>query len=259
MVCAVYYKIKNSKLSKSLFFLIWLCTVQSCFFKGSKDITPEHYKVVRFNDSLTIDGNWNKAEWENVEAVELNFFKGKKPEFNHKVQAKIMYDDKYIYVIFKVYDKYVSCLTEEINGPVWQDACVELFFAPDENYPKRYFNLEINGSGVPLMSYNKVARKNIRRLDVEDIRKIEIVGSLPKPVTPEIQEPITWTLEYKIPMEMLVKYAPITKPEKGVTWRANFYKIAHKSSHPHYITWSDLGFDGPEFHRPEYFGVLEFD
>ena len=48
------------------------------------------------------------------------------------------------------------------------------------------------------------------------------------------------------------------KAGPGVTWRANFYKCADHTSHPHWLSWSVIGSGKFEFHVPEYFGTLEF-
>ena len=79
---------------------------------------------------------------------------GEIPKFYPVVRAKMMYDRDNLYVIFRVEDRYVRCVTREFNGPVWDDSCVELFFSPDSGAPSKYFNLEINCGGTPLMYYN---------------------------------------------------------------------------------------------------------
>lgn len=171
-----------------------------------------------------------------------------------------MYDDNYIYVIFRATDASVRCNTKEINGPVWEDNCAEFFFSPDTNSPLKYFNLEINCGGIPLMHYNAVAKNNIRTLEVEDIRKIEIAHSFIPENEQESMLPKTWTLEYKIPIAMLEKYSKVAHPENGVTWTANFYKIAHKSANSHYMSWSfvDIEPKDVDMHLPEFFGKLNF-
>jgi hypothetical protein len=93
---------------------------------------------------------------------------------------------------------------------------------------------------------------------VEDIKQIEIAHSMPQRVDPEITEPTTWTLEYRIPLVVLEKVSSVTRPKHGAVWRANFYKCADKSSNPHWITWSPVENDKPNFHLPGYFGRLEF-
>lgn len=55
------------------------------------------------------------------------------------------------------------------------------------------------------------------------------------------------------------KSTKIERPRPGVTWRANFCKCADDSSRPHWLTWSPVTDSEPAFHRPKYFGILEFE
>ena len=216
------------------------------------------YKVARLEKSMTINGNWDKPEWQKIKAVELKHLMGEIPKFQPAVKAKMAYDTHNLYVIFRVEDRYVRCVTDQINGPVWEDSCVEFFFSPDAGTPGKYFNLEINCGGAPLMHYNIVPRKESHDLDPGDIKQIEIAHSMPQIVDPEMAGPVTWTLEYRIPLELLKKYSKVTQPASGVSWRANFYKIADKTSNPHYLTWSLVDQAEPDFHLPAYFGQLIF-
>lgn len=93
----------------------------------------------------------------------------------------------------------------------------------------------------------------------EDLKRIEVAHSLPERVTEEITDKITWYLEYTIPFAILNKYHSLEIPESGTIWRANFYKIADKTSHPHWITWSEVDHPKPNFHLPEFFGTLIFE
>ena len=101
--------------------------------------------------------------------------------------------------------------------------------------------------------------KAVVEIPKSDYGKMTIAHSLPKIVDPEITEPVTWTVEYRIPIEIVKKHCPTTSPATGVTWRANFYKCADDSSHPHWLTWSPVDFPKPQFHLPEFFGVLKFE
>jgi hypothetical protein len=230
-----------------------------CSFTGVKEISNSSvYYVSRLRKPMKIDADWNKPQWKKVRQVEIQNYMGDIPAFKPEAKAKMMYDDENIYVIFQVKDCFVRCLTDKINGPVYRDGAVEFFFSPDPARPLLYFNLETNCGGTPLMHYNLVPRKESKQLSVDDIKKVEIASSLPVIIDPEMKEPVTWTLEYKIPMEMLEKYAPLTRPAKGVEWRANFYKIAENSSNPHYITWALVENQKPDFHKPQFFGKLIF-
>jgi hypothetical protein len=147
----------------------------------------------------------------------------------------------------------------DINGPVYEEPAVEFFFSPDPDFPDRYFNLEINCGGTPLMHFNDFSKKERIILDEEDIRKMDIANSLPEIVDPEITDPVKWTLEYRIPLKMLEKYSKIVRPEAGVEWRANFYKIAEKGTNIHFLTWSVVENPVPNFHLPRFFGTIKFN
>jgi Carbohydrate-binding family 9 len=216
------------------------------------------YDVTRLGGRMTIDGNWNKPGWQNIKPLELANYMGAIPAFRPVVHAKMMYDDENLYVIFHVEDRFVRCVTNMPNGPVWEDSCVEFFFSPDIYLPEKYFNLEINCGGTPLMHYNIVPRMVIIEVSVENLNKIEIAHSLPDLVDPEIKEPVIWIVEYKIPVSILKKYSAVTSPGPGVEWKANFYKCAEKNSNPHFITWSVVKNDKPDFHLPQFFGLLKF-
>lgn len=213
------------------------------------------YKVPRLKNELIIDGDWNKPQWRKVKSLGINNFIRENPKFRPRVYAKMMYDDANIYVIFQVKDRFVRSVTTEINGPVWKDSAVEFFFSPDTTMPLSYFNLEVNCGGTPLLGYNSIPRK---RPVIEDIQKITIGHTLPVKVDPEREEPITWIIEYKIPLDMLDNYSNVTRPQKGVIWRANFYKIAEINSNPHHATWSVINAPRPTFHLPQFFGTLKF-
>ncbi len=220
------------------------------------DLKESVYKVKKLKGNIQIDANWNKSPWRKVKPIDIRNLMGKTPAFIPEAQAKMMYDNDNLYVIFKVNDRFIRVVADKINGPVWRDSAVEFFFSPDINEPLKYFNLETNAGGTPLLHYN--GGKRGRHVEEQDIKEIEIAHSLPKLVDPEITEPREWTIEYRIPIAMLRKYAQVTQPAKGVEWRANFYKIAENTSNVHFMTWSVVKNDKPNFHLPQFFGVLKF-
>jgi len=221
---------------------------------------PETYEVVKTKKPIKIDSNWDKKQWKKVKPIAITNFIRENPDFKPKVQAKMVYDKNNLYVIFRVEDKYVRCITNRINGPVWRDSAVEFFFSPEAEKPLNYFNLETNCGGTALMEFhtNVDGMRESKRIPENDIDEIEIVASMPKIVDPEITDDVTWTIEYKVPLALLQKYSPITMPAKGVEWRANFYKIAEITSNPHHVTWSIIDLPRPTFHTPEFFGKLIF-
>lgn len=216
------------------------------------------FNIAKLENSICIDANWDKPQWQKADKIEVNNYMGQVPVFRPHTEARMLYDDDNIYVIFKVRDKYVICKNNQVNDPVWEDSCVEFFFSPDTDFPERYFNLEVNCGGTALMQYNITPRDHVMKVDPVDIAGIDIAHSLPEIIVPEITDEITWTIECKIPVNMLGKYSKITLPEREITWKANFYKIAVNTSNPHYITWTPVTNEKPDFHLPGYFGSIKF-
>lgn len=247
-------------------FLLFLLVIFSLSFSypsrhrsiAGKKRTGEEYLIQKLEAELLIDGNWDKRQWHKADVIHILNNMGQDPRFFPKTQAKLLYDEHYLYGIFQVWDKYVKSVVEDINGPVYTDSCVEFFFSPDENNPLYYFNLEINCGGVALMQFSTEPHKKFKYLLPSDIEKIEIAHSLPKIVFPEIQDEVVWTIEFKMPLEMLSVYSEISKPKPGVIWKGNFYKTATLTSNPHYITWSFVDRPKPDFHLPQFFGSLIF-
>jgi hypothetical protein len=217
------------------------------------------YHVTKVKKAPVINAKWNKKPWKSVKPIDIVHYMGKVSEFQPKVQAKMTYDDNNVYVIFQVQDRFVKSIVTEYNGPVSTDSCVEFFFSPDTGLPLHYFNLEINAGGTPLMFYIEKAMPNTKRLTPEELQQIEIAHSMPEVVNPEITDPVTWTIEYRVPISLLQKYSNVTKPATGTVWKANFYKTGSRTSNPNYITWSVVDFPRPNFHLPQFFGTLIFE
>ena len=255
----------NNVLITLLFLLLSVPQTDTELFLKSENkmkdtVEAEEYKIARLKKPIKIDGNWDKKAWRKVKSIELTNYMGEIPEFHPKTETKMMYDEENVYVIFRVKDRYVRSLVRKYNGNVSGDSCVEFFFAPDAQNPEYYFNLEINAGGTPLMFYVTTPWTEFVKLDSSEISQIEIAHSLPAIVDPEITEPVTWTIEYRIPLSVLETHSKVTKPGPGVTWRANFYKTAGRknTSNPHYITWSPVDHPRPNFHLPQFFGTLKF-
>lgn len=226
-------------------------------FSGLED-SSSHYVAKRLKGKPVIDAVWDKPMWGKASIIPIARHMGPMPSFVPTVEAKMGYDQSNVYVIFQVKDKFVQSRILDYNGSVSTESCVEFFFAPDEGRPLSYFNLEINAGGTPLIFYITKPMSEVQRLKKEEIELIEIAHSMPRVVFPEIQEPVTWTIECRIPFSLLERYTPVTRPGKGRQWKANFYKTGSRTSNPNYMTWALVDFPRPNFHLPQYFGTIQF-
>jgi len=217
------------------------------------------YKVKKTNEKFDFNDTWQQGQWSQTEALELTNYLGDKPVHFPKTQAKVLYDDENIYIFFTVEDQYVRSVAKAHHGEVWKDSCVEFFFTPGEDISQGYFNVEANCGGFILLNHQTLRGVETQIIDVADINDLTIEHSMPNSVMPEVAEPTTWTLKYALPLAVIEKYAPFKKPAPGVKWRANFYKCADDTSHPHWLTWSVIEKTKLDFHLPQYFGTIEFE
>jgi hypothetical protein len=173
--------------------------------------------------------------------------------------ARLCWDDRCLHVIFRVEDRYVRALAERYQDPVCNDSCVEFFFTPGTDLRSGYFNIEMNCGGTVLFRHQHGRGVEQREVSEEDARRLEPAHSLPSRVDPELPGPVTWLVSYRVPFEVLARYATVERPRPGVSWRANLYKCGDATSHPHWLSWSPVDVPAPDFHRSEFFGTLRFE
>lgn len=196
--------------------------------------------------------------WTGILPEKLTHHMGDVPLHFPPTQFKAAYDRDSIHVFFQVEDRYVRALTDQYQGPVYQDSCVEFFFSPGPTADQGYFNLEINCCGAALFEFHPSGKEQFIRIPESTFRHIGITSSLTGRINEEITTPLTWTAAFRLPVEILKEYTAVLPPGPGNVWRANFHKCADRTSHPHWLTWAPIHYPTPRFHLPQYFGFLKF-
>ena len=219
------------------------------------------YLVSKATSTPKLCGDWNDEVWSGVIPANVDTFHKESSSHHPNVQAKMVYDEKGIYVHFRVMDQFVIAKYVGQQQMVCRDSCAEFFVEPISG--KGYFNIEMSCGGSILMYYVTVPRKEEVPVSETHLNKISIYHSMPTEMKQEISDPTTWQLEYFVPYEVFEAYIgnlDEQKPEvgKGVKWRGNFYKCADESSHPHWGMWNDVG-EKLDFHQPNKFGDIVFE
>lgn len=206
-------------------------------------------------------GDWSEPAWERAETLEIACFRPESSEHRPRTQARLLYDERGLYGIFRVQDRYVRCVHSGHNAPVFLDSCVELYLQPRPE--KGYLNFEFNCGGS-LLCYHIVDPRRVpggfrefTPLPESECSQVAICHTLPSRVEPEIAEPTEWRLECFIPFTLLEERVGPLGPLAGQQWRANLYKCADESSHPHWASWAPL--DELNFHLPRCFGTIRFE
>ncbi len=218
----------------------------------------EQYTVNRAAGPIPADARWDAPEWEAAPPLRLTRWMGDRPAHFPTVQAKLLYDDLFLHVIFRVQDRYVRAVVADYQGPVCTDSCAELFLTPEPGVDNGYFNIEVNCGGTMLFKHQLARDTETVPVSQDDARSLAVAATLPRRVEPERTEPTEWCVRYRVPYSVLERYAPVTRPAPGVHWRANLYKCGDLTSHPHWLTWAEVKWEKPDFHRREFFGELLF-
>jgi len=203
---------------------------------------------------------WEGPVWRNVLPLFVDCFRPEGGDHRPLTQCKLLFDDHTILGIFRVEDQFIRSVHVGFQTDVWKDSCVELFIQPKNC--SGYFNFEFNCGGALLASYVTDSRRVNGRLQGYtpltrlDDAQIERFASLPPKVAPEIAAPLTWSLEFAIPLGVLENYAGSLGEIRGQSWRANIYKCGDETSHPHWASWSPL--PARNFHDPASFGQITF-
>ncbi len=215
------------------------------------------YTVKKASGPVRLDGDFDSdIQWKNANTAELSHVLHKNTDFAGKAAVKMLYDDSSIYGLFRVHDRYVRVVRTGYQQSVCKDSCVEFFVQPPTD--DRYLNFEFSGGGAMLLTHIKHCRSgNLTPVPDEDCGTIERFHTLPSRVDPEITEPVTWRLGFRIPIAFFVKYSAIDPELSGQIWRGNFYKCCDETSHPHWLTWKKM--PRLDFHIPECFGELHFE
>lgn len=210
----------------------------------------------------SLKGQWEEPAWRGVPAIELGHFLPQSRSRHPRVEVKMVYRDDGLFLFFRVFDKFIRCVQTAYQSGVCGDSCVEFFVEPKAG--RGYVNIEINAGGTLLLHYNEIqpdqsGKPSIKRSPApwELGCQIVIYHSLPQTVEPEIEVNTEWHIEYFIPFKVFEHYLGPLGPIPGQIWRANFYKCADRTSHPHWLSWAPLGKEF-SFHVPQYFAPIRF-
>ena len=206
--------------------------------------------------------DWNNPAWQGAETLRVTHFPWEDSGHRPDVQARALYDRDALYIHFRVEDQYIRAVAKKFQDSVCTDSCVEFFVSPLPD-SEAYFNFEVNCGGTMLLHRCPSATEKASGRATEDVSDadgatIHIAHSMPKIVDPEITEKTAWTLEYKVPFALFTNYFGCPAPRQGDQWRANFYKCADATSHPHWGSWAPVGTERPNFHQPAYFQPITF-
>lgn len=106
------------------------------------------YKIARRRGEIVIDGRAIESAWSNARPMTLRFSSDitetAQPPF---AEARFLWDETHLYVVFDVPDDTVYAPRMERDGPVYTADCVELFVMPSKE-AARYWEVDVSPTGA---------------------------------------------------------------------------------------------------------------
>ena len=170
-------------------------------------------------------------------------------EFPHHPDVTVYsgHCDLRIWLHFVVKNDFVRAFCRNDQEPVWQDSCVEFFVQHGDEYR----NFEFNSLGVCLSAtgQDRHARTPLEEANLKQILRWPSVTIDSLPQSNQLSD---WSLTVAIPLRLIG-----LKTEN--VFKANFYKCGDETTIPHYLSWAAIQTPAPDFHRPEFFSLLELE
>ena len=158
-----------------------------------------------------------------------------------------------LFIKFSVRGSMLRAIYSNDQEPVNEDSCVEFFCKLPDN--DKYMNFEFNCIGTCKASKRVERNKDVTPYSKEELSMIKRFPTLGRRAFNEMEGMFDWELTVKIPLRVM-GINPNNLPKKIL---GNFYKCADGTDSRHFVTWSPVKTEQPDFHRPEFFGELYFE
>ncbi|MFI3327569.1 MAG: carbohydrate-binding family 9-like protein [Rikenellaceae bacterium] len=166
--------------------------------------------------------------------------------YKPEVLFQMGYSDDCLLLRFEVLEAHLKAQYLNDNEAVWEDSCVEFFVQDPDGV--HYYNFEINCIGT-LLAAKRKGKNDAVHFDAEKMARIKRTSTLSREKI-DLTESGSWGVSLEIPLDLIGQNAT---PK---TLRANLYKCGDATSTPHFLSWSPIATEAPDFHRPEFFGEL---
>ena len=173
-------------------------------------------------------------------------------DYKPKVNFRIGHTGNEIWLKYYVSENHIRAMETRTNGEVYKDSCVEFFVSHDG---KNYYNFEFSCIGTIHLAWGE-GRHNRKFVDPKVVEAISIKSTLGDQPFDNKSGNFDWEMMIRIPATSLA-YSKL-KTFKDLKATANFYKCGEETAVTHYVTWNPIKTENPDYHRPEYFGKIQF-
>ncbi len=226
---------------KRLFALLMILSIvfsmSGCKGTAENERSSEYvYSITKVNGDI----DWNSIPTIPIDKVLWT------EDYGIRAEGQICYDNENLYVHQRAHESVIRAENTDPLGHIYEDSCMEFFFMLEDS--PNYFNFEINANGCLANQFGpkKTDRIYALRPDAEEYFDIHADRT-----------DDGWEVYYRIPLEFIQLFYP-DYTFKGKL-AANMYKCGNKTVNKHYLSWTDIDLDEPNFHVPQFFGTLVFE
>lgn len=246
---------------ESLASLLVVTVIGCCGTRSSgaaeQPFLPPEYTVRKTTEPIQVDGTVvDEKAWEQSVAAGPFQFPWWKSGAKEPTEARLLWDDTYLYVACICSDEFITARTRDRDGPVAQDDCFEIMVAPRADRGDVYFNIEWNVIGGILDNFRPHGPRQ-PRAPKWDAQEVKIAGRFQGTLNDDTDRDQSWTVEVAIPFVNFRDYALHTPPRPGDVWRVNLNRHGGMTN-VQYSQWSPGDTPTPSFHTPHRFGRLIF-
>lgn len=154
---------------------------------------------------------------------------------------------------YRVTEQSVRAVATEDHQRIWEDSCAEFFCMPADD--GIYYNMECNCTGKLLLAAGR-DRHERTKAPATVMQGVDRWTSLgPEPFDTRLT-PTTWELALRLPLSVFFQHQ--IESLDGLTVQGNVYKCGDLLPVPHFVSWNPILTEKPDFHRPEFFGQIQF-
>lgn len=187
---------------------------------------PKHYVCYQAKSALTIDGNLNEPSWE--QAPWTDYFQDiegdKKPSPRFKTRAKMLWDDKYLYVAAEMEEPHIWAKLTERDCVIYHDNDFEVFIDPDGD-THGYYEFEMNAfNTVWDLLLVRPYRDHTAVLDHFNFNGLKTAVNIHGSLNNADDIDKKWTVEIAFPLDAF-EFNSGNPIKDGAQWRINFSRV----------------------------------
>ena len=175
--------------------------------------------------------------------------------YSPKAEFRIAFTSDAFLLNYRVVEETVRAQYGEDNEQVWTDSCMEFFLSPDKDSDV-YYNLETNCIATVLLGVRggDVEKSHASKQLLATIKRWSSLGRVP--FEQHVAEG-EWQTAFVVPFEVYWHHdLQSLMEENRCVMRANFYKCGDLLPKPHFLSWSPIDYEKPNFHLPRFFGEI---